>query len=131
MLRQYEMVMKAAADPSRLRILKMLENDELCVCQIVAVLGLSQSTVSKHLAILRDAGLLDERKDGRWVYYQVSQTAVNDYALPLLKLIKDWLKQDEIITTDSKRVKRVKKMDVEDLCCPTSKEAVEKTLSAA
>ncbi len=56
-LRHYERAMKSAADPTRFRILKMLEGGELCVCQLVAVLGLSQSTVSKHLFLLKTGGV--------------------------------------------------------------------------
>ncbi len=63
-LREYERVMKSAGDPTRLRILKMLEGGELCVCQMIAVLGLSQSTVSKHLFLLKTGGLVKERRDG-------------------------------------------------------------------
>lgn len=62
-LREYEMAMKAAADPTRVRILKLLEKGEMCGCQIVAVLELSQSTVSKHLFLLKMAGLVKERKE--------------------------------------------------------------------
>lgn len=66
MLREYQAVLKAAADANRARILKMLEGGELCVCQIVAVLGLSASTVSKHLSLLRGGGA-GRRTKGRQV----------------------------------------------------------------
>ncbi len=61
-------ITKALADRQRVRILMMLRSGELCVCRIVAVLGLAPSTVSKHLSLLSDAGLLDCRKEGRWAY---------------------------------------------------------------
>ena len=67
MLETFEIVAKAVADPSRVRILKLLEGGELCVCQITAVLDLAAGTVSKHLAALRTAGLLQQRKDGKWL----------------------------------------------------------------
>ena len=66
-LRDYETVLKAAADPTRVRILKILEGGEMCVCQVVAVLSLGQSTVSKHLFLLRAAGLIKVRRDRKWV----------------------------------------------------------------
>lgn len=69
MLRHYLAAMRAAGDATRTRILKMLQNRELCVCQIMAVLNMSSSTVSRHLSILRMAGLVRDRKEGRWVYY--------------------------------------------------------------
>jgi DNA-binding transcriptional ArsR family regulator len=130
MLRQYEFVLKAAADPNRARILKMLQEVELCVCQIVAALGLSQSTVSKHLSLLREAGLVDERKEGRWVYFRLAEAGVNDYAQPLLTLIGGWLNQDQSIAADSERVKQIRQMPVEQLCCPNSRAVVDQLLAA-
>ena len=64
--------LKTLAHPARLRILAMLRDEEMCVCQIMAVLGQAASTVSEHLTELRRAGLLSERKEGRWVYYALS-----------------------------------------------------------
>lgn len=116
MLRDYEAVLKAAADPSRARILKMLENRELCVCQMVAVLGLSQSTVSKHLSLLRAAGLVDERKNGRWVYFRLGDSAVNPYAQNMLALLHGWLKKDALIREDAEKLARIRKVPVDQLC---------------
>ena len=66
-------ITKALADASRLRVLTMLlEHDELCVCQVTALLNLSTATVSKHMSILHAAHLVESRKDGRWVYYRLS-----------------------------------------------------------
>jgi len=116
MLRDYKAVLKAAADPNRARILKMLEGGEMCVCQIVAALGLSQSTVSKHLFLLRAAGLLEERKDGRWVYFRLCRASQNDYAPALLRLIRGWLKKDSTILSDAQRVAQICRIPVEELC---------------
>ena len=66
-LRDYESALKAAADPTRVRILKILEGGEMCVCQVIAILSLGQSTVSKHLFLLRAAGLIKDRRDRKWV----------------------------------------------------------------
>ena len=116
MLRDYEAALKAAADPNRARVLKMLEGGELCVCQIVAVLGLSQSTVSRHLSLLRGAGLVEERKEGRWVHFRLAEERVNEYALPLLSLVRQWMKEDAIIRTDAEKLARIRRMPVEELC---------------
>lgn len=64
-------VLKVLAEETRLRILMALADQELCVCQIVAMLGLAASTTSKHLALMYQAGLIDLRKDGRWAYYRI------------------------------------------------------------
>jgi len=116
MLRDYEMVLKAAADPNRARMLKMLERSELCVCQIVAELGLCQSTISKHLSLLRAAGLVEERKKGRWVYFRLADAPVNDYALPLLTLLRGWLKEDKTITADAEKIERILEISLEQIC---------------
>lgn len=65
-------LMKTLAHPMRLRILALLREGEMCVCQVVEILGVATSTVSEHLTELRKAGLLAERKEGRWVYYGLS-----------------------------------------------------------
>lgn len=64
---------KALSDETRLRILALLGTGELCVCDLVAVLELPQSTVSRHLAYLRNAGLVADRRQGVWMYYQFAQ----------------------------------------------------------
>jgi ArsR family transcriptional regulator len=65
-------VMKALSDPNRVRIVKMLQRRMMCVCELQAALGVAQPTVSKHLKILEEAGLVILRKDGLWVHYTVS-----------------------------------------------------------
>jgi DNA-binding transcriptional ArsR family regulator len=69
-------VIKAAADPCRLRILKLLKEGELCVCEIVTALDRRQSSTSHHLSVLREAGLVRERRDGKWSYYRLADGAV-------------------------------------------------------
>ncbi|MCG8511683.1 MAG: metalloregulator ArsR/SmtB family transcription factor, partial [Rhodospirillales bacterium] len=94
MIEQFEMVAKAAGDASRTRILKMLEGGELCVCQITAVIGLAPATVSKHLSVLKMAGLVRQRKNGRWVYYRLADKAMNPYAPGVLRLVRESLQDD-------------------------------------
>ena len=65
-------VFKTLADPTRLRLLALLEREELAVQELTQVLDMAQSTVSRHLAILRDAGLLRDRRDGTFVYYRLA-----------------------------------------------------------
>ena len=64
-------ITKALADPNRVRVVLALRRRELCVCQIAEFLGLSLSTISKHLSILHHAGLIESRKDERWVFYRL------------------------------------------------------------
>ncbi len=129
MLRDYEAVLKAAADPNRVRILKMLESGEMCACQIVAALRLSQSTVSKHLSLLHAAGLVEERKAGRWVYFRLGEAEINPYAGALLSLVRGWLKEDATIEADRDRVARIRQTPIEQLCCPNPGGALDRLIS--
>ena len=63
---------KALSDETRLRILALLINGEMCVCDLMAILDLPQSTVSRHLAYLRNAGWVEDRRQGVWMYYRLS-----------------------------------------------------------
>lgn len=103
-LRRYEAVMKAVADPTRVRILKMLEGGELCVCQIIAVLGLSPSTVSKHLFLLKSAGLVNDRKEKKWVHYSLDRESADGYAAGMLRELSGWLERDPVMVHDRARL---------------------------
>ena len=91
---------KAISDPSRVRILKMLERGELCVCQMTDALGLAQSTVSKHLAQLRQAGLVSDRKQGLWVYYRLCSDSAGPDQRAFMALLRDALNDDPLIIAD-------------------------------
>ena len=69
-------VFKALSDETRLRILKLLENGELCVCDIVAALDMVQPKVSFHLAALKEAGLIKDRKHGKWTHYRLDDSDI-------------------------------------------------------
>jgi len=76
-------ILKAVAEKNRLRILKMLKGDSLCVCEITSVLNLAPSTVSQHLKVLKTAGFLEEEKDGKWINYKIDTHPSN----PIIPLI--------------------------------------------
>jgi len=118
-LRQLEAALKAAGDRSRTRILKLLETRELCVCQIQAVLGLAPSTVSKHLSILKLAGLLEDRRDGRWIHYGIAPGDDNPHAEDVLTLLRGALDRDPRILEDRRRLKEVLRIPVAQLCAAT------------
>ena len=100
-------VFKALSDPGRLRIVKMLEDRQLCMCEIREVLQLSNATVSKHLTLLRDAGLVEDSKDGKWVNFSLPAKPVNQFAGDMLKLLKKSLVDEETVTKDKKIAKHV------------------------
>ena len=78
---------KALADETRLRILNLVAHREVCVCHLVEALGLGQSKVSRHLAHLRNAGLVNDRRDGLWMYYSLAEPKghLHEQVLGLLK----------------------------------------------
>ena len=92
-------VMKAASDPTRIKILKMLQHRVMCVCEIYTALGTAQSTASKHLKILEDSGLVVSRKDGLWVNYTLADGNRSPFAANLLGNIRHWLNDDDEICT--------------------------------
>jgi ArsR family transcriptional regulator len=87
-------VMKAMSDPSRVKILKLLQQKKFCVCELQALLGLAQPTISKHLKLLEDAGLIEGRRDKLWVNYFLAKEAETIYAKTMLLNIKKWLNDD-------------------------------------
>lgn len=97
-------VAKAFADPTRVRIISALRGRELCVCELCEGLKIGQSTLSTHLAVIRDAGLVRARKEGKWVYYELDADKQ-----PLLKAVFEFfsssLKGDTRIARDARALK--------------------------
>lgn len=87
-------VMKAMSDPNRVKIVKLLQHRNLCVCEMRAALKIAQPTVSKHLKILEEAGLVESRKEGLWVNYHLTDGAGSAYAASLLGNLRHWLSDD-------------------------------------
>ncbi len=100
-MESFILLSKAISDPTRVRMLKLLEGGELCVCEIMEVLGLVQSTASKHLNILKMAGLVESRKGGTWSYYRLANKS-RQHNRDFLKFIALHLNDDEVITKDKK-----------------------------
>ncbi|MBI4540955.1 MAG: winged helix-turn-helix transcriptional regulator [Gemmatimonadetes bacterium] len=106
-------VYKALGHPARIRILAMLRTGELCACQITAVLALAPSTVSAHLAELRRAGLIAQRKEGRWVHCRVAE---REDAGEIGAWLWQRIKRDPQIRRDAGAVKQLRAVPVDELC---------------
>jgi len=89
-MREFVRLMKALSDPNRVKIITLLGGRELCVCELTALLGVAQPTVSKHLRILEDAGLVSFRKEGNWIIYRLNAEC-QDQARSMLDLVGRWL----------------------------------------
>jgi DNA-binding transcriptional ArsR family regulator len=109
-------VSKALSDESRVRILALLPGRCLCVCQIIAVLGLAPSTVSKHLSILRQAGLIDVEKRGRWIYCRLTGAEAPGSAREALGWLKTALQGPGRLADDRRSLAKILKMKPETLC---------------
>ena len=117
-------ITKALAEENRLRILLALDGQELCVCQLIELLELAPSTVSKHMAVLRQARLVNGRKDGRWMYYRLADERATTEVKEALTWVKKSLSQDESIGEDVKRLKQILKIDREVLCSQQDRSSV-------
>ncbi len=98
-MRDFIKIMKALSDPNRVKIIKLLQHRVLCVCEIREALGLAQSTVSKHLRILEEAGLITFSKDGQWVNYSLADGSSSPYAASLLGSLRHWLDDEPEIVS--------------------------------
>lgn len=107
---------KALADENRIRALMMLRQGELCVCQIIEILGLAPSTVSKHMSILRQAGLAEGHKQGRWMFYSLPDRHAPLPVRQAVKLLLDNLEGTPQIKKDDKKLQSTLSMDKETLC---------------
>ena len=115
-MREFMSITRALADPHRVRILLALRRRELCVCQITELFGLAFSTVSKHLSILRHAGLIQSRKSERWVYYRLPDKAAPVAVREALDWVKKSLAKTEEAAADTKKLNRVLKTDLAEIC---------------
>jgi len=115
-LKTYLTVTKALADETRTRIIKLLEYNELCVCQIQAVIGLGQSTISKHLSILKNAGLVEIRKEGIWIYHRLSENSEDRYVCEMLNMIRGFLNEEPVVQADREKAVEFRQIGLEEIC---------------
>jgi ArsR family transcriptional regulator len=113
MLEQQEIIFKALSDKNRIRIIKMLQKKPLCVCEIRAVLKLAISTVSQHLSILREAGLIKDWKEGKWINYKINPEPNQPVSNALL-FVQLQLEDDDTVKRDRKIIETIDRII---LCC--------------
>lgn len=102
-MKQFIKVMKALSDPNRVKMIKILQSRPLCVCEIKETLGIAQSTASKHLKLLEDAGLVRSFKDGLWVNYSLADGSDSPYSANMIGNLKHWLNDE----TDVKNLNQI------------------------
>jgi DNA-binding transcriptional ArsR family regulator len=115
-LRDFTGLARALADQSRVRALMALKDHELCVCQLVELLGLASSTVSRHLAILSQAYMVDSRKEGRWVYYRRSGARAPVAVQAALDWVDRSVADSSEVIADREKLELILSCPVDELC---------------
>ena len=108
-MRDLLIVFNALSDTTRIRILKLLEKRTMCVCELTAVLGIRQPSVSHHLKILKDAGLVEDIRNGQWIDYRLARKKHNEYAFFIQKMLLGWLNRDPKVLKDLRKAKKVRR----------------------
>ena len=124
-------ITKALAEENRLRILLALDGAELCVCQLVELLELAPSTVSKHMSVLRQARLVESRKDGRWMHYRLADESAPSEVTAAIAWVRASLAANGRIREDAKRLKSILTIDRDVLCSRQGRSGVYVTAESA
>jgi DNA-binding transcriptional ArsR family regulator len=114
-MQQFMAITRALGDENRVRILLSLREGELCLCQIVEVLGAAPSTVSKHVDLLRQAGLVDMRKQGRWHYYRLAGRGAPQVVREAIRWSLRSLENQKVIASDAAKLCCVREADPQEL----------------
>jgi ArsR family transcriptional regulator, arsenate/arsenite/antimonite-responsive transcriptional repressor len=112
-VKEFIKIMKALSDPNRVKMIKLLQHRVLCVCEIQEAMGLAQSTASKHLKILEDAGLIAYSREGLWVNYHLANGDMSPYVANLLGNLRHWLEEDPEVAS---LVARLPEIHRENIC---------------
>ena len=114
-MRDFLPITKALSDETRLRLLMALRSGELCLCQLIDLLELAPSTVSKHMALLQQAGLVERRKDGRWHFYRLPEEPLSSATEQAVAWVCESLAEEPMIREDAKRLAEIRSKDLEEL----------------
>lgn len=115
-MRAFMNITKALADDQRVRALLALRRGELCVCQVTELLGLAPSTVSKHLSILHQAGLVESRKAGRWIHYRLAGRGAAVVVREAIDWVVKALADEPRVAGDMRNLERIRRVDPTELC---------------
>ena len=107
-------ISRALSDAPRVRALAALRDGELCLCQVIELLKLAPSTVSRHMGLLREAGLVEQRKEGRWHYYRLPE-APDPMAREAIDWALRWLAREPVVVTDAETLCCVREKDPKEL----------------
>ena len=111
-MRDFIRVMKALSDPNRAKIIKMLQHRTMCVCEMQEALQVAQPTVSKHLKLLEDAGLVSFYKEGIWVNYNLADGSSSPYVAAVLGNLRHWLEDDPEVSDLVERLPTIRRENI-------------------
>ena len=114
-MRDFLPITKALSDETRLRLLMAMRDGELCLCQLIDLTQLAPSTVSKHMAVLQQAGLVERRKDGRWHFYRLPEEPLSPAIEQAVAWVCESLAEEPMIRDDAKRLTEIRCKDLEEL----------------
>jgi len=111
-------VLKALSDETRLRILILVAQEEFCVCEVMQILGMGQSRISRHLNILRDAGLVEVRRQGTWMFYRSAEGESSEHHMRMVELLRDWVAGNDLVGNDLAKLEKCLADRGKDGHCP-------------
>jgi DNA-binding transcriptional ArsR family regulator len=114
-MRSFLGITKALSDETRVRALLALRDGELCLCHVVGLLELAPSTVSKHLDILCQAGLVERRKEGRWCHFRLAERSTEPMVRHALRWVLEALADNATIAKDAQRLAGLRRKDLQEL----------------
>jgi len=115
-MKEFLHLTQALADENRIRLLLALRGGELCACQLTELIQLAPSTVSKHLFLLKNAGLVEARKEGRWIYFKLVDKSAPVAVREAIAWVNKSLAQSDRALADAKLLKKVLRQDPAELC---------------
>ena len=120
-------IFKALSDDTRLRVIKLLQERELCVCELMQVLDMSQPRISRHMGVLKNVGLVEDRREGKWVHYSLREETQGKEIKIILDSMAVLANDDAVVKADQKKLKKAVRLgEIKPCCNKCSGQSVEK-----
>ena len=121
-MKEIAIIFKALSDDTRLRVIKLLQERELCVCELMQVLDMSQPRISRHMSVLKNAGFVDDRREGKWVHYFLCNGTDNEDIKRILQSFSQMANDNKLVQEDKKKLKKALRLSEKKFCgAPGSK----------
>jgi len=116
-MKKFANIFKALSDDTRLRVIKLLQERELCVCELMQVLDMSQPRISRHMSVLKNAGLVEDRREGKWIHYSLRKETQGKEIKILLDALVVMANDDAVVKADQKTLKKAVRLGEIKTCC--------------